>query len=129
MNSNGLHYLSDQFLLPFIRRNYPTHHSLYIDGAGHHTSHATRAYFERNNVNLAVHPAQSPDFNPIELVWNDLKYYIRTKIKPNNLEELITSINRFLETKVIREYCNSKIDHLEKVLKRAIVLKGKATGI
>ena len=80
-------------------------------------------------MNLAIHPAQSPDFNQIELVWNDLKYYIRTKIKPNNLEELITSINRFWETKVTREYCNSKIDHLEKVLKRAIVLKGKATGI
>jgi hypothetical protein len=36
LNSNGLQYLSDRFLLPFIRRMFPTHHCLYIDGAGHH---------------------------------------------------------------------------------------------
>ena len=72
---------------------------------------------------------QSPDFNPIELVWNDLKFYLRTKIKPNNLQELIAAINRFWETKVTPEYCKSKIDHLETVFKRTIVLRGKATGI
>lgn len=129
LNSNGLQYLSNQFLLPFIQRTYPTHHCLYIDGAGHHTSNSTKTYFHNNNVNLAVHPAQSPDFNPIELVWNDLKFYLRTKIKPNNLQELIAAINRFWETKVTPEYCNSKIDHLETVFKRTIVLRGKATGI
>ena len=75
LNSNGLQYLSDQFLLSFIRRMFPTHHCLYIDGAAHHTSASTKQYFERNIINLAVHPAQSPDFNPIELVLNDLKYY------------------------------------------------------
>ena len=38
-----------------------------------------------NTVNLGMQPAQSPDFNPIELVWNDLKFYFRNNIKPNNL--------------------------------------------
>ena len=76
-----------------------------------------------------MHPAQSPDFNPIELVWNDLKYYLKQKIKPNNVEELVLGINRFWETKVTVEYCNSKIDHLDTVLKRTIVLRGMATGI
>jgi len=57
-----------------------------------------------------------------------LKYYLKTKIKPNDLSELCAAIHRFWETKVTVEYFNSKIDHLEKVLKRAIVLKGKATG-
>jgi hypothetical protein len=92
------------------------------------SSASTKLYFQRN-INLAVHPAQSPDFNPIELVWNDLKYYLKTKIKPNDINDLCNAINLFWETKVTVEYCNSKIDHLETVLKRAIVLKGRATGI
>ena len=129
LNSRGLQALCDQFLLPFIGQMYPYHHRLYLDGAGHHTSYDTRAYFRNSNVNLAVHPAQSPDFNPIKLVWNDLKYYLKQKIKPNNVEELVLGINRFWETKVTVEYCNSKIDHLDTVLKRAIVLRGMATGI
>ena len=49
-STNGLQYLSDHFLLPFIRRTFPTHHNLYIDGAGHHTSHSTRMYFEKTTL-------------------------------------------------------------------------------
>ncbi len=30
-------------------------------------------------------PAQSPDLNPIELVWNDLKFYIGKYVKPNTM--------------------------------------------
>ena len=76
-----------------------------------------------------MHPAKSPDFNPIELVWNDLKFYLRNNIRPNNLQELVAAMNRFWETKVTIEYCNSKINHIETVLKRAVVLRGRATGI
>ena len=108
---------------------YPQQHSLYLDGAGHHTSQTTTIYFRNNNVNLAVYSAQSPDFNPIELVWNDLKYYLKQKIKPKIMEELLMGINRFWESKVTVKYCNSKIDHLVRVLMRAIVLRGRATGI
>jgi len=49
--------------------------------------------------------------NPIELVWNGLKYYLKNKIKPRNLEELCTGIHRFWSTKVTVEYCNSKISY------------------
>ena len=58
-----------------------------------------------------------------------MKFYLRNKIKPNNLEELCAAIHRFWELKVTAEYCNKKIDHLDTVLKRAIVLRGLATGI
>ena len=68
LNSNGKQFLCDRFLLPFIRRTFSTHHFLYIDGTGHHTSESKQRYFQRNNVNLGMQPAQSPDFNPIELV-------------------------------------------------------------
>ena len=96
-----------------LRRKFPTHHFLYIDGAGHHTSDSTLHYFYENIINLAVHPAQSPDFNPIELIWNDLKRYLRTKIQPNSLAELVAGIMRFWQKKVTVEKCNEKINHLD----------------
>ena len=105
LNSNGLQFLLNRFLLPFIRSEYSDHHCLYIDGAGHHTSDSTLRYFYANNINLAVHPAQSPDFNPIELIWNDLKRYLRTKIQPNSLAELVAGIMRFWQKKVTVEKC------------------------
>ena len=55
-------------------------------------------YFTEKNINLAVHPAQSPDFNPIELIWNDLKYYIKTKIKPKDLRQ--SNDNQILKQKI-----------------------------
>ncbi len=96
LNSQGFQDLSNQFVLPFIERTYPNYHSLYLDGAGHHRSAETTEYLRLNNVNKIKAPAQ----NPIELVWNDLKFYLKNKIKPNTIEELCLAINRFWETKV-----------------------------
>lgn len=61
-----------------------------------------------------------------ELVWNDMKAYIGNEVKPNTVEELVHGILEFWRLKVTREYCNSKIDHLDKVIKTIILLKGKA---
>ena len=68
------------------------------------------------------------DLNPIELVWNDLKYFLCTEIHPQNKNELINGILYFWRNKVDVEYCNKKIDHLDKVINKMILLKGRATG-
>ena len=65
----------------------------------------------------------------LELVWNDLKFFIRTIHKPTNMDSLIEGITYFWNNIVTREYCNSKIDHLKKVLKETINLNGLATGL
>jgi hypothetical protein len=74
--------------------------------------------------------AQSPDLNPIELVWHDMKVYIAEQVKQKNALELINGMNTFWNTFVTVEYCNSKIDHVrDKVLNKIIKLDGKATGL
>ena len=50
--------------------------------------------------------------NPIELVWNDLKYYLAHTFKPRNERQLIAGILKFWREKVTIDYCNKKIDHL-----------------
>ena len=46
-----------------------------MDNDPKHTSVSTRCFLRRNGINWFETPAQSPDFNCIEMVWNDLKHY------------------------------------------------------
>lgn len=58
-----------------------------------------------------------------------MKNYIAKEIKPNTKQELIDGIKEFWNNKVTVPYCNSKIDHLQKVLFTIIRLNGKPTGL
>ena len=67
--------------------------------------------------------------NPIELVWNDLKYFLASFYKPNNLTELISGIQTFWSKFANVAYCNKKIDHVYKVIDKVILLNGRASGM
>ena len=129
LNAIGFIAHCNEFLLPFIVEHYVDGHSVHMDNAPWHTSNDTIAYIEENDIFWARTPAQSPDFNPIELVWHDLKDFIRSEIMPKCRDELIAGVRFFWEQIVTVEYCNSKIDHLDRVLRRSIQLLGKPTGM
>ena len=53
-----------------------THHLIVIqDGASYHTSKAMRAFFAKHTDRLTVYqlPRYSPEFNPIEFLWRNVK--------------------------------------------------------
>ncbi|KAL6458360.1 hypothetical protein MHYP_G00335900 [Metynnis hypsauchen] len=52
-----------------------------------HTAKATLEWFKRKRVNILEWPSQSPDLNPIENLWSDLKIAVH-QWKPSNLKEL-----------------------------------------
>ena len=58
-----------------------------------------------------------------------MKNYIRKTVKPTSIDELYDGISYFWDNFVTIEYCNSKIDHLSKVIKQVLLLNGKATGL
>lgn len=117
------------FFLPFKNQHFPNSHRLHMENARSHVAVHTQDFFRRNNINHFKTPAQSPDFYPIELVWHDLKVYIGEEVKPNTLDELVHGINVFWNTKVTVQYCNSKINHLERVFHTVLLNGGKATGL
>ena len=43
-------------------------------------------------------PAESPDLNPVENMWHELKEYIRREVKPDTKEGLIAGIQSFWKT-------------------------------
>ncbi|CAB1439204.1 unnamed protein product [Pleuronectes platessa] len=52
-----------------------------------HTARATKEWFGLKNVDVLKWPSQSPDLNPIENLWQDLKIAVHRR-SPSNLTEL-----------------------------------------
>ena len=114
-------------LLPFISEVYPTNHRFMADNNPKHSSKQAKDFLMANNVNWWRTPPESPDCNPIENLWHELKEYNRRVIKPKNKDELIEGIKRFWQTVTV-EKCVKYIDHLKKVLPKVVEFNGAATG-
>ncbi|CAF0737258.1 unnamed protein product [Brachionus calyciflorus] len=84
LNSEGFQKLLKKGLIPFIEEKYPDGHKLYMDNDAKHVSKSTKLFLKKFRINHFLSPAQSPDMNPIENIWNDLKYFLCTKFKPTN---------------------------------------------
>jgi transposase len=52
-----------------------------------HTAKATLKWFKGKHLNVLEWPSQSPDLNPIENLWYDLKIAVH-QWNPSNLKEL-----------------------------------------
>ena len=92
-----------------------------------HTSGHIKAFLSEKGVNWMQTPAESPDLNPIENLWHELKEYLRREVKPKNKEQLVNGILTFWTTVDIQK-CTKYIRHLRKVIPRVIELHGNATG-
>ena len=117
----------DQTLLPFLEEVYPDGHRLMADNDPKHTSKLAQKFLEDHQVNWWRTPAESPDCNPIENIWHELKEYQRREVKPKTKQELIDGINAFWDTVDI-DKCTKYIRHLRKVIPKVIELQGAATG-
>ena len=116
-------------LLPFIRNTLPVHR-FQQDNDPKHTSRYAKQFYSDNNVNWWETPPESPDLNPIELLWHELKWYVRKHVKPKTKEELVTGLREFWTTRVTKEKCQRYINRvLTKVVPRVVELQGQATGM
>ena len=119
----------EQTLLPFIQEKFPP--TKYSPIHARQWSQALLSgcsgFYGRVGINWWRTPAESPDCNPIENLWHELKEYMRREIKPRNKQELVAGINQFWATVDTRKCCRY-IEHLKKVLPKVIEKCGEATG-
>ena len=72
----------EKTLIPFVRDVFPEAHRFMQDNDPKHTSGLAREFFEAKDIAWSHTPAESPDINPIENLWHELKEYIRREVKP-----------------------------------------------
>ena len=91
------------------------------------TSRMAKSFMLDNNINWWQTPPESPDCNPIENLWHELKDFMQREIKTKCNQELVDGITAFWRT-VDKEKCSKYIRHLRKVIPKVIELHGVATG-
>ena len=116
-----------QTLLLFFQQTYPEGHRFMADNDPKHTSNEAKAFLKANGVNWWRNPAESPDCNPIENLWHELKEYNKRVVKPTNKQQLIDGIQQVWETVSVAK-CFKYINHLNKVLPKVTELDSAATG-
>ena len=114
-------------LLPFIHDKFPESHRFMQDNDPKHCSNLVKNFLEENGVNWWKTVPESPDLNPIENLWHELKEFVRREVKPTTKQELIDGIKQFWAT-VDSCKCTKYIRHLRKVIPKVIEVKGEPTG-
>ena len=79
-----------KYVVPTMRRTFPNNDGWFQeDNARPHKSKVAMSFQAENNLRTLSWPAQSPDLNPIENLWAEVKKSIRTyKKPPSNLADL-----------------------------------------
>ena len=118
----------DETLLPFLHDKFgDSDYRFMQDNDPKHVARLTQAWLQENEVNWWQTPPESPDINPIENLWHELKEYIRREAKPHTKDELVAAIIAFWNTVDVTK-CRKYIRHLRKVVPKVIELEGGATG-
>lgn len=87
----------DKTLVPFLTTVLPDHRFMQ-DNDPKHTSKYAKEWMANQDINWWKTPAESPDMNPIENLWHELKEYLRREIKPKTKDELVAGIQEFWKT-------------------------------
>ena len=91
-----------------------------------HTAKVTLEWLKNKNVNVLEWPSQSPDLNPIENLWQDLKIAVHQR-SPSNLTEL----EQFWQEEwanIARSKCANLVETYPKRLAAVIAAKGGSTN-
>lgn len=71
--------------------------------------------------------AESPDMDPIELLWHKLKMFLHCVVNSTKKDKFVTGIYWFWES-VTAVKCCKYISHLWKVIPSVVQCKGRALG-
>jgi transposase len=124
MNSGVYCQVLESTLLPFANKRYPDGWwYLLQDNAPIHKSKTTLEFFGEKLIKVIDFPPTSPDLNPIEKIWNELKRMVEERA-PQSKVELKKSIKECWQKISLRQI-RAHIKTLPKILRKAIEKEGE----
>lgn len=106
----------EEYFLPAVKLFFPDNSfCLYQDNAPPHVAKDVRTWMKDTIPNVIKAPPNSPDLNPIEMIWAILKQKVE-KRNVNSIEELKVAIEEEWEN-IEQSKINHCIEHVEKRLK------------
>jgi transposase len=100
-------------LYPFVTNTFDGQSLLHQDNDPKHSSKLCIDALEDARITWARSPPQSPDLNPIEMLWADIKRFIR-KQQCRTITEVQNAISIFHQS-LTPQKCKKYIERLHKV--------------
>ncbi|CAJ0591898.1 unnamed protein product [Cylicocyclus nassatus] len=123
INSELYCRILEKCYIPFVRKVHNGHARLVQDNAPCHKSRYTSGKLLDWDVATMEWPAESPDLNPIELVWGNMKNHIR-KQGIRQLDDLKAAIVSYWKT-ITPDTCKKYIRGVRKRMGRVIEQGGR----
>jgi transposase len=97
------------------------------DGVASHHAKTTLKWLADHSIPLLYHPASSPDLNPIERVWHELKKILQHRNRtPTTLDGLKSAVHEAWEA-VSQDFINHQIDLMNDPVEAVLKAKGGHT--
>ena len=85
-----------------------------------------KKWFQDKEIDVINWPAQSPDLNPIEHLWDHLKRKLRVSPPPRNLDQLWDQVQEIWNA-IDNDVCLQLVRSMPKRLKEVRKSKGRYT--